>query len=122
MNSNLGAVTRTENFPNKWRTINSWVHKIRLHGRRVEGTAESFSRLKLRQAPQKEGGEILCDLPSFCVTPAGASTGLTSRINEMTTHARKSARNRKIAVDAVREAGETWVESEKNVEKKGLVQ
>ena len=36
---------------------------------------------------------------------------------------RKSARNRKIAVDAVRETGETWVESEKNVEKKrvGLV-
>ena len=35
---------------------------------------------------------------------------------------RKSARNRKIAVDAARETGETWVESEKNVEKKGLVQ
>ena len=35
---------------------------------------------------------------------------------------RKSARNRKIAVDAAREAGKTWVESEKNVEKKGLVQ
>ena len=28
----------------------------------------------------------------------------------------------KIAVDAVRETGETWVESEKNVEKIGLVQ
>ena len=35
---------------------------------------------------------------------------------------RKSARNRKIAVDAARETGETWVKSEKNVEKKGLVQ
>ena len=35
---------------------------------------------------------------------------------------RKSARNRKIAVDAVREKGETRVEREKNVEKKGLVQ
>ena len=34
----------------------------------------------------------------------------------------KSARHRKIAVDAVRETGETWVEREKNVEKKGLVQ
>ena len=33
---------------------------------------------------------------------------------------RKSARNRKIVVDAVRETGETRVESEKNVEKKGL--
>ena len=36
--------------------------------------------------------------------------------------AQKSARNRKIAVDAVRETGETWVESEKNVKNKGLVQ
>ena len=35
---------------------------------------------------------------------------------------RKSARNRKIVVDAARETGETWVESEKNVEKKGLIQ
>ena len=35
---------------------------------------------------------------------------------------RKSARNRKIDVDAVWETGETWVESEKNVEKKGSVQ
>ena len=35
---------------------------------------------------------------------------------------RKSARNRKIVVDAVRETGETRVEREKNVEKKGSVQ
>ena len=35
---------------------------------------------------------------------------------------RKSARNRKTAVDAARETGETWVESEKNVENKGFVQ
>ena len=34
----------------------------------------------------------------------------------------KSARNLQIAVDAVRETGETWVESEKKIEKKGLVQ
>ena len=32
------------------------VHKIRLHGRRGKGMAESFSREKLRHAPQKEGG------------------------------------------------------------------
>ena len=38
------------------------------------------------------------------------------------TGGQKSARNLKIAVDAVRETGETWVESVKNVEKKGLVQ
>ena len=35
---------------------------------------------------------------------------------------RKSARNRKIVVDAVRETGETRVEREENVENKGLVQ
>ena len=51
-------------MPNGWRTIKSLVHKIRLHGRRGKGMAESFSREKLRHAPQKEGGrEILCDLP-----------------------------------------------------------
>ena len=45
--------------------------------------AGSFSREKLRQAPQKEGGEIiLCDL----VTPVGTSTNLTSRINGTKTH------------------------------------
>ena len=41
---------------NGWRTIKSLVHKIRLHGRRGKGTAESFSREKLRHAPQKKGG------------------------------------------------------------------
>ena len=51
-------------MPNKWRTIiKSLRHEILLHGRRGKGTAESFSREKLRQAPQKERGEILCDLP-----------------------------------------------------------
>ena len=59
-------------MPNGWRTIKSLVHKIRLHDRRGKGMAESFSREKLRQAPQKEGGwKIL--LPSSCVTPAGTS-------------------------------------------------
>ena len=51
-------------MPNGWRTIKSLVHKIRLHGRRGKGMAESFSREKSRHAPQKESGwEILCDLP-----------------------------------------------------------
>ena len=45
-------------------SLNSLVHKIRLHGRRGKGMAESFSRQKSRHAPQKEGGlKILCDLP-----------------------------------------------------------
>ena len=37
--------------------------------------------------PQREGGEILCDLPPVCVTSPGASTSnsVTSRINGMTT-------------------------------------
>ena len=70
-------------MPNKWRTINSLVHSIRLHGRRGKEMAESFSQEKLRQAPQKEGGY---DLPPVCVTPDGMSTNLTSRINGMTTH------------------------------------
>ena len=58
-------------MPNGWRTIKSLVHKIRLHDRRGKGMAESFSREKLRQAPQKGGWKIL--LPSSCVTPAGTS-------------------------------------------------
>ena len=33
-------------MPNGWRTIKSSVHKIRLHGRRGKGMAESFSREK----------------------------------------------------------------------------
>ena len=42
---------------------------------------------KLRQAPQKEGGEKSCvTRPSSYVTPAGASTSLTSRITGMTAH------------------------------------
>ena len=50
-------------MPNEWRTIKSLVHKIRLHGRRGKGMAESFSREKISHAPQKEGGwKILCDL------------------------------------------------------------
>ena len=53
----------------KWRVFNSLVQKNRLHGRRGKGTAESFSREKLRQAPQKEGGEILCDPGWYFHTP-----------------------------------------------------
>ena len=56
----------------------------------------------------------------------GAGTGTTitgTRIGLGRAGGReKSARNRKIAVDAVRETWETRVESETNVEKKGLVQ
>ena len=71
-------------MPNGWRTIKSLVHKIRLHGRRGKGMAESFSRETLRHAPQKEGGwKILCDLPPVwprLVRP------LMSRMNGKKTH------------------------------------
>ena len=43
-------------FSHWWRTIKSFVHKIRRHGRQGKGMAEPFSREKLRHAPQKEGG------------------------------------------------------------------
>ena len=49
----------------------------------------------------------------------GTGTRIGSRKAE---ERRKSARNRKIVVDAMRETGETWVERVENVEKKGLVQ
>ena len=50
-------------------------------------------------------------------------TGTGMRIGSGRAEGRqKSARNREIVVDAVRETGETRVEREKNVEKKGLVQ
>ena len=47
---------KKKKMPNGWRTIVSLVHKIRLHGRRGKGMAESFSREKIRHAPQNEGG------------------------------------------------------------------
>ena len=64
----------------------SLVHKIRLHGRRGKGRAESFSREKLRHAPQKEGGwEILSDLPP--VSPRLLRPmNLMSRMNGKKTH------------------------------------
>ena len=63
-------------MPIKWRTIKSLVHKVRLHGRRGKGMAESFSRQKSRHASQKEGGwEILYDRSPVC-PPAGTSNEL----------------------------------------------
>ena len=46
---------KKKKMPHGWRMIKSLVHQIRLHGRRGKGMAESFSREKLRHAPQKEG-------------------------------------------------------------------
>ena len=47
-------------MPNGWRTIKSLVHKIRPHGRRGKGMAESFSKVDEKS----------------CVTPAGTSNEL----------------------------------------------
>ena len=51
------------------------------------------------------------------ITGTGTRVGL-GRAEER----RRSARNRKIVLDAKLETGETWVETAKNVEKKGLAQ
>ena len=73
-------------FSLKLKNKNKNAHKIRLHGRRGKGMTESFSREKLRHAPQKEGGwEILCDLPP--VWPRLVrSTNLMSRMNGKKKH------------------------------------
>ena len=73
VSSNLGAVTRTGIFPRenknknhdqqKWRTIRSWVHKFNFMVGEGKGRLNLSRDKKLRQAPQKEGGTILCDLP-----------------------------------------------------------
>ena len=47
---------KAQKMENDYSNFSLLVHKIRLHGRRGKGTAESFSREKIRQAPQKEGG------------------------------------------------------------------
>ena len=55
----------------------------------------------------------------------GGNGGDDNRNENRIGEGERGAKKRKkpqIAVDAVRETGETWVESEKNVEKKGLVQ
>ena len=46
--------------------------------------AESFSREKLRQAPQKEGEWENPVLPSSCVTPAGTSIEVQNEWEENT--------------------------------------
>ena len=62
-NSGYGKERRIKNkMPNKWRTIKSLVHKIRLHGRRGRGTAQSFSREKKGMHRRRKVDE------KFCVT------------------------------------------------------
>ena len=64
---------------NKRRTINSLVHKIRLHGRR--------GKKRLNPSREKNKGKHRRrKVEKSCVTLAGTSTNLTSSINGMTTH------------------------------------
>ena len=63
-------------MPNGWRTIKSLVHKIRLHGRRGKGMAESFSREKLKKGAAERRCMRNPVWPSSCVTPAGTSNEL----------------------------------------------
>ena len=60
-NSGYGKERRIKNkMPNKWRTIKSLVHKIRLHGRRGRGTAKSFSREKKGMHRRRKVDEKFC--------------------------------------------------------------
>ena len=61
---------------NKWRTINSFVHKVRLDDRRAkERLHPFFFAIKLRQARRLSNFAR----PSSCVALAGMSTSQTSR-------------------------------------------
>ena len=76
---------------NKWRTIMSWVHETRLHGRRGKTENNGFILLaiKIKASTQMESW------PSSCVAPAVASIyytescSLMSRINAMTKNRNK---------------------------------
>ena len=72
-------------MPNGWRTIKSLVHKIRLHGRRGKGMAESFSREKIKASTAESGWMENPVLPS-CVTPAGTSIEVQNEWEEKHTH------------------------------------
>ena len=61
---------------NGWRMIKSLVHKIRLHGRRGKGMAESFSREKNKARTAERKWMRNPVWPSSCVTPAGTSNEL----------------------------------------------
>ena len=40
--------SQKKKMPNEWKTIKALVHKIRLHGRREKGMAESFNELDVQ--------------------------------------------------------------------------
>ena len=85
-------------MPNKWRTIKSLVHKIRLHGRRGKGTAVFFSRKK-NKACTAEGKWMrnsVCPSVRPRLVQVVHPTNLTSRIN-----GKKTPKNTKTQVAPV---------------------
>ena len=72
-------------MPNKWRTIKSLVHKI-------DFTVDEGKELLNPSREKDKGTHRRRKVEKSCVTPAGASTSLTSRINGMTTHTRTHTR------------------------------
>ena len=66
--------------------INSWVHKIRYTSPPTgERNGWILPAIKIKASTaEKRWRNLVC--PSFCVTTAGASTSLTSRINGITAH------------------------------------
>ena len=63
-------------MPNEWKTIKSLVHKIRLHGWRGKGMAESLLARKSKARTAERRWMRNPVWPYSCVTPAGTSNGL----------------------------------------------
>ena len=90
-------LTRKKNWKKKKKCLTSGerfnryiVHKIRLHGRRGKGMAETFFARKVK-AHTTEGRWVKNPVwPSFCVTPAGTSNehDVQNELEE-NTHTRK---------------------------------
>ena len=71
----------------------SWVHKFDSTVDEGKGRLIPSRDKKLRQAPQKEGGEILCDLPpGRCIQMFTERCSLTFRMNGTTKKKKKKKR------------------------------
>ena len=86
------------------------------------GTGAGVETCRLTQ--DGNGGGTRTEAKTVAEFGAGTrTTGTETRIGSgRAKESRRSARNRKIVVDAMWETVDTWVERSKNVEKKGLVQ
>ena len=68
-----------------------WLSRRLIEGRLNEGKGRGFNE---ESTKTKTNG-----LPRFCVTPAGASTSLASRTNEMITHTHTHTHTHSVAPD-----------------------